>query len=297
MCTSCGCSGDGKARLTDLHSGAMVALEETQEHQHSQATPHTHGGDGHSHPHVHVHDPEKPHTHPHEQESGASHSHRHEKTVLLEQEILVRNNRLAERNRGWLAGRNILALNLMSSPGAGKTTLLERTIRDLAHEFPLHVIEGDQETVRDAERIRATGCRVVQINTGTACHLDAAMVARGLQQLDPPMNSAILIENVGNLVCPALFDLGERAKVVVVSVTEGEDKPIKYPHMFRASTLMLLNKIDLLPHVSFNLEHCQDYARQVNPRLQIAQISATRGDGLPEWYSWLRDQFRQRSAW
>jgi hydrogenase nickel incorporation protein HypB len=201
------------------------------------------------------------------------------------------NNQLAERNRGWLAGRKALALNLVSSPGAGKTTLLERTIRDLAHEFPLHVIEGDQETVNDAERIRATGCRVVQINTGSGCHLDAAMLSRALEQLDPPLNSIILIENVGNLVCPALFDLGERAKVLIASVTEGEDKPLKYPHMFRASTLMLLNKIDLLPYVSFDVGRCLEYARQVNPNLRILQISATRGDGLTEWYSWLRAQF------
>src|SRR5208283_6134097 len=149
-----------------------------------------------------------------------------------------------ERNRGWLAGRNILALNLVSSPGAGKTTLLERTIRDLSGDLPLNVIEGDQETTNDAERVRATGCRVVQINTGAGCHLDAMMVARGLEQLDPPLSSVVMIENVGNLVCPALFDLGEHAKVVIASVTEGDDKPIKYPHMFRAGTVMLLNKVD-----------------------------------------------------
>jgi hydrogenase nickel incorporation protein HypB len=295
MCTSCGCSDDSKARLTDLQSGETVALTEGPGHEHSPATPHTHGVDGHSHPHTHLHDHHEHHAHPHEHETGAGHVHAHGRTVLLEQELLARNNRLAERNRGWLAGRKILALNLVSSPGAGKTTLLERTIRDLANEFPLHVIEGDQETVHDAERIRATGCRVVQINTGTGCHLDAAMVACGLEQLDPPMNSAVLIENVGNLVCPALFDLGERAKVVIVSVTEGEDKPIKYPHMFRASTLMLLNKIDLLPYVTFDVDRCVEYARQVNPHLQIAQISATSGVGLAEWYGWLRSQFRQRS--
>ena len=289
MCTSCGCSDDGKARLTDLQSGERVALAEDHEHEH------THGGDGHSHPHTHMHDHHEQHAHQHEHGTDAGHAHVHGTTVLLEQQLLARNNRLAERNRGWLAGRNILALNLVSSPGAGKTTLLERTIRDLAHEFPLHVIEGDQETIHDAERIRATGCRVVQINTGTGCHLDAAMVGRGLEQLDPPMNSAVLIENVGNLVCPALFDLGERAKVVIVSVTEGEDKPLKYPHMFRASTLLLLNKIDLLPYVAFNVDRCSEYARQVNPHLQMAQISATRGDGLAEWYDWLRGQFRQRS--
>jgi hydrogenase nickel incorporation protein HypB len=212
---------------------------------------------------------------------------------VLEQAILERNGRLAERNRGWLAGRNILALNLVSSPGAGKTTLLERTIRELGKEMPLHVIEGDQQTLNDARRIEAAGCPVVQINTGTACHLDAAMISRALQQLDPPMNSVVMVENVGNLVCPALFDLGERAKVVIMSVTEGDDKPIKYPHMFRASSLMLLNKIDLLPYVQFDVARCLEYARQVNPKLQVLQLSASRGDGMAEWYGWLREQLGQ----
>ena len=210
--------------------------------------------------------------------------------ISLEQEVLARNNRLAERVRGWLAGRDILALNLVSSPGAGKTTLLERTIRDLGGEMPISVIEGDQQTLNDAERIQATGCRVVQINTGTACHLDASMIARALQQLDPPRDSVVMIENVGNLVCPALFDLGERAKVVVVSVTEGDDKPIKYPHMFRASEVMILNKIDLLPYVQFDVERCIAFARQVNPKIHVIQLSATRGDHLDDWYGWLREQ-------
>jgi hydrogenase nickel incorporation protein HypB len=285
MCTTCGCSGDGEARLTDLQSGETVALHETDhEHEHSHGTEHVH-------PHVHEHGPHGPHTHHHAEQTHAGHVHVQGSTILLEKEILARNNQLAERNRGWLAGRKILALNLVSSPGAGKTTLLERTIRDLAHELPLNVIEGDQESVQDAERIRATGCRVVQINTGSGCHLDAAMLARALEQLDPPLSSVLLIENVGNLVCPALFDLGERAKVLIVSVTEGEDKPLKYPHMFRASSLMLLNKIDLLPYISFDIERCLQYARQVNPELRILQISATRGDGLAEWYGWLRSQF------
>ena len=210
-------------------------------------------------------------------------------TIELERQILARNDRLAERNRGWFAGRNILALNLVSSPGSGKTTLLERTIRGLGGDMTISVIEGDQQTSHDAERIQATGCRVVQINTGTACHLDAAMLARGLEQLQPPLDSIVMIENVGNLVCPALFDLGERAKVVIMSVTEGDDKPIKYPHMFRASSLMILNKIDLLPYVQFDVERCLAYARQVNPSLQILQLSATRGDGMEDWHRWLKD--------
>ncbi|MFM0213466.1 hydrogenase nickel incorporation protein HypB [Paraburkholderia sediminicola] len=206
----------------------------------------------------------------------------------MERDILAKNQLLAERNRGWLAGRSILALNLMSSPGAGKTTLLERTIHDLGGTLPLTVIEGDQATLNDAERIRATGARVVQINTGTGCHLDAEMASRALTQLDPPMHSVLMIENVGNLVCPALFDLGERAKVLILSVTEGEDKPIKYPHMFRACSLLLLNKIDLLPYLRFDVERCIDYARRVNPQIEILQVSAQSGEGMEAWYEWVR---------
>lgn len=245
MCTTCGCSDMNGARLTDLATGQTIDLNEAHEEQShrgqrtgpqletplssvalssvalsSVALEHEHDGHRHSHAHPHTHD-----------------DHEHSTTIALEQKILARNDRLAERNRGWLAGRNILALNLVSSPGAGKTTLLERTIRDVGQELAITVIEGDQQTLNDAERIQATGCRVVQINTGTACHLDANMLARGLEQLKPPLDSTVMIENVGNLVCPALFDLGERAKVVIVSVTEGDDKPIKYPHMFRAARL------------------------------------------------------------
>jgi hydrogenase nickel incorporation protein HypB len=211
-------------------------------------------------------------------------------TLVLEQAVLARNDSLAEANRAWFADRQILAVNLMSSPGAGKTTLLERTIKDLAGEIPLSVVEGDQETLLDAERIRATGTKVVQINTGAGCHLDADMVARGLRTLQPPDRSLLLIENVGNLVCPALFDLGERAKIVIMSVTEGQDKPLKYPQMFRAADLMILNKVDLIPYVSFDAERCITYARQVNPGLEVISLSATRGDGLGEWYQWLRNR-------
>lgn len=208
----------------------------------------------------------------------------------IERDVLDRNDRLAEYNRGWLAGRRVLALNLVSSPGAGKTTLLERTVRELGREFPVSVIEGDQETDRDAQRIRAAGCCAVQINTGVACHLDADMVARALDELDPVPGSLVFIENVGNLVCPALFDLGERAKVVVCSVPEGDDKPLKYPHMFRAGRVVLLNKIDLLPHVPFDLEHFLDGVRRVNPALAVIQTSALRGDGLADWYYWVREE-------
>jgi hydrogenase accessory protein HypB len=198
----------------------------------------------------------------------------------------------AARNRGWFEGRGILALNLVSSPGSGKTTLLERTLRDLKDEWPIGVVEGDQATARDAERIRATGCDAVQINTGAGCHLDADMLSRGLRELDPATNSVVLIENVGNLVCPALFDLGERCKVAILSVTEGEDKPLKYPHMFRASRLLLLSKIDLLPHVDFDVARCIDFARSVHPEIEVLQVSATTGAGLANWYEWLRQERR-----
>jgi hydrogenase nickel incorporation protein HypB len=208
--------------------------------------------------------------------------------ISLEHRLLAKNDELAERNRGWLTGRSIFAVNLMSSPGAGKTSLLERLLRDLRGEVPMSVIEGDQETLNDAARIRETGCDVVQINTGTGCHLDAEMLARGLGQLAPEPGSVVFIENVGNLVCPALFDLGEACKVVIMSVTEGEDKPLKYPHMFRASQLMILNKIDLLPHVSFDVERCVAAARSVNPELTVLLVSATRGDGVEPLYDWLR---------
>ncbi len=173
--------------------------------------------------------------------------------IELEARILAKNDARAQKNRAWFRGREILALNLVSSPGAGKTSLLERTIRDLGRELRLYVIEGDQATAHDSERIRAAGAPAVQVNTGSGCHLEADMIARGLQELRPSAGSIVMIENVGNLVCPALFDLGERAKAVILSVTEGEDKPLKYPHMFRAANLMILNKIDLLPHVDFDL--------------------------------------------
>jgi hydrogenase nickel incorporation protein HypB len=278
MCTECGCDDPADPTLLDLQSGESFTVNPMPRHDH---------GHGHDHDHPHDHDHHGAHDHSH------SHTHDHShggRTHHLEQDLLAKNNRLAERNRGWLAGRNVLALNLVSSPGSGKTTLLERTLRDIGKEVPFSVIEGDQATDRDARRIQATGCRVVQINTGAGCHLDAAMTARALERLDPPLGSVVLIENVGNLVCPALFDLGERTKVVVVSVTEGEDKPVKYPHMFRAASVLVLNKIDLLPHVSFDVESFLEFARQVNPALKVFQVSATRGDGLADWYAWLRAQ-------
>jgi hydrogenase nickel incorporation protein HypB len=231
-------------------------------------------------------EPDREHGHGHDH----GHDHQPTRVITLEQDILAKNDLLAARNRDWFAEHDILALNLLSSPGAGKTTLLERTIRDVGDELGLSVIEGDQETLLDAERIRATGRPAVQINTGSGCHLDAEMLARGLGALQPPDRSVVMIENVGNLVCPALFDLGERTKVVIMSVTEGADKPLKYPQMFRAAGVVILNKIDLLPYVDFDVARCVASVRQVNPQLSVLQLSATRGDGMDEWQAWLRAQ-------
>jgi hydrogenase nickel incorporation protein HypB len=261
MCVTCGCSDDNQTTITNMEN----------EHHHTHTLP-----DGTVITHSH-----------HHEEAPQIHAQIHNTTISLEQEILGKNNLLAAQNRGWFKGRNILALNLMSSPGAGKTTLLTRTINDLKNTLTISVIEGDQETTNDAEKIKSTGCQVVQINTGTGCHLDASMIEKGLQELNPPLNSVVMIENVGNLVCPALFDLGEGAKVVILSVTEGEDKPIKYPYMFRSSDIMILTKIDLLPYVNFDVQRCVKYARQVNPNMQIFQVSATTGAGLEDWYGWL----------
>jgi hydrogenase nickel incorporation protein HypB len=225
--------------------------------------------------------------------SGHNHDHHHEhssrsRTVAVEQAILAKNDHLADHNREWLATRDITAVNLMSSPGSGKTTLLERTIRGLAGTRAVSVIEGDQETLIDAERIKATGCPVVQINTGGGCHLDADMLARGLRALDPPAGSLVFIENVGNLVCPALFDLGERARAVIISVTEGDDKPLKYPHMFAAADVVVVNKIDLLAYVDFDLDACTARARSIRPGVEVMCLSARTGEGIDAWHEWLR---------
>lgn len=230
------------------------------------------------------------HGHGHDHAHGGDHGGGG-RVVSLEQDVLAGNDRLAARNRAELARRGILALNLMSSPGSGKTTLLVRTLTDLGPEQPISVVEGDQETLLDAERIGATGARVVQVNTGAGCHLDAAMLADAVTALAPPDGSLLLVENVGNLVCPALFDLGEAARVVVMSVTEGADKPLKYPHMFRTADLVLINKIDLLPYVDFDVARCVDGARRARPGVEVIEVSATRGDGLDAWYGWL-DQRR-----
>jgi hydrogenase nickel incorporation protein HypB len=211
-----------------------------------------------------------------------------DRTVILQQKVLAKNDEIAQRSREWLRSRGVLAVNLMSSPGAGKTTLLERTARELAGKLRLSVIEGDQETALDGRRIQAAGAAVVQINTGAGCHLDAAMVAEGLRALDPPSGSIVVIENVGNLVCPALFDLGEESKVVISSVTEGADKPVKYPNMFRQADLVLVNKIDLLPYVDFDTRSHAADLRRVSPTALMMQVSATTGQGIQGWYDWLR---------
>jgi len=217
------------------------------------------------------------------------HEHPHDdgRTVTLQQKILAKNDDLAQRNREWLRERGVLAINLMSSPGSGKTTLLERTSEHLAGKLALSVIEGDQETDLDADRIRSAGCEVVQINTGAGCHLDAAMVARALRTLDPPAGSAVVIENVGNLVCPALFDLGETARVVLASVTEGTDKPLKYPQMFRSADLVVITKTDLGPYVNFDPARFGEYVGQVSPRAIMISLSAVTGSGMASWSGWL----------
>lgn len=261
MCSTCGCGNPEGSRVYEAAS---------------------------DHPHVHEHGQDHGHSHGH----GHGHGHGHavavradptagEDTILLEQKVLAKNDGIAEKNRAWMRSHGITAVNLMSSPGAGKTTLLERTIREIGHEVA--VVEGDQETLLDANRIAATGARVVQVNTGAGCHLDASMLERALVELAPADDTLLLVENVGNLVCPALFDLGEQAKVVIVSVTEGDDKPLKYPHIFAAADLAVVNKSDLLPYVDFDLDVCARNARAVNPHLRLITLSAKTGEGMDRW--------------
>lgn len=238
-------------------------------------------GCGHTHEHTHDHSHEHDHGHEHE------HTHENETVISVEQDILSRNNAVAAANRALFAKKKILALNFVSSPGSGKTELLAATIRAVDKNYPIYVIEGDQQTENDADRIRQTGAPAFQINTGKGCHLDAAMVEHALYHLDPSDSSVLFIENVGNLVCPAEFDLGEAHKVAILSVTEGEDKPLKYPDMFRASDVLLINKIDLLPYVKFDIDKCEEYARRVNPKIRILRTSATTGQGLDTWLKYL----------
>ena len=236
-----------------------------------------------------------PHHHDHDHEHDHDHHHDHEhppRTLRVEESLLAKNDRLAERNRGRFSAFRLLVLNLVSSPGSGKTSILERTLADLGNELGFAVLEGDQQTANDADRIAATGVPVKQINTGAGCHLDAHMVGHGVDEFDLAATDILMIENVGNLVCPASFDLGEDHKVAVLSVTEGEDKPLKYPHMFRAADLLLINKIDLLPHLRFDLEKCKTFARQVNPQIEILELSCQTGAGMDAWYAWLRQEMK-----
>lgn len=219
------------------------------------------------------------------------HHHNHQQSIVaVEQDILLENNLLAERNRGYLEARNILAINLVSSPGSGKTTLLEKTLTDLKSGFDFFVIEGDQQTSLDADRIYATGTKVIQVNTGKGCHLDANMVQQAMKGMKLNDHAILFIENVGNLVCPAMFDLGEKERVVIMSVTEGEDKPLKYPEMFHTSTLCIINKTDLLPYVPFNMEKAKKYARSINHQLDIIELSCLTGTGMQDWYNWLQSK-------
>ena len=277
MCTTCGC-GAGEVKIDGENAD--------HEHEHVHAD-----GTRHSHDHAHEGDHGHEHSHTHEHRYAPAHSHAPgmgaRRMVQIEQDILAKNNAYAKQNRERLAERGIFTLNLVSSPGSGKTTLLCKTIEMLRGKASVSVIEGDQQTDQDAERIRATGAPAIQINTGKGCHLDAHMVGHAMEKLDLPEDSLLMVENVGNLVCPAAFDLGEAHKVVILSVTEGEDKPIKYPDMFRAATLMLLNKCDLLPYLSFKVDAAIEFARRVNPGIEVIQVSATTGQGMDEWLKWL----------
>ncbi|MBC8403488.1 MAG: hydrogenase nickel incorporation protein HypB [Candidatus Marinimicrobia bacterium] len=253
MCDTCGCGSD---EVTLRKPGEQPG--------------HSHTHDDHHHDHHHPHD--------------------HYHTIDVEQDVLSKNNLLAERNRGYFEALGVLALNLVSSPGSGKTTLLEKTIISLKEKINIAVIEGDQQTMRDADRIEKCGAPVVQINTGAGCHLDADMINSAVKILEPARDSLLMIENVGNLVCPALFDLGEAHKVVIISVTEGDDKPEKYPHMFAAADLCIINKTDLLPYVNFDQEKCKQRALQVNHNLQFIELSAKSGEGLEVWLEWIEKE-------
>ncbi|OIQ96290.1 hydrogenase isoenzymes nickel incorporation protein HypB [mine drainage metagenome] len=289
----------------DLHRGLDQSHESTGRHMHyhlhedGTAYQHVHDHDhGHGHSHAHAHD----HDHDATTHYGLGPAGAHapgmsqSRMVKIERDILSKNDGYAQENRGYLAEHGIFALNLVSSPGSGKTTLLVKTIGALNGSLPLAVIEGDQQTDNDAARIRATGAPALQINTGKGCHLDAYMVGRAMQQLKLSDDSLLLIENVGNLVCPASFDLGEAHKVAILSVTEGEDKPLKYPDMFRAADLMLLNKCDLLPYLAFDADLAVANARRVNPDIRVIRISATSGQGMEEWLDWIRAGCRQAVA-
>lgn len=257
MCGTCGCGEEGGVSI----------LKPGEEHQHDHNHNHHHHDHGHDHEHGHDH-------------------HHHGTEIKMEQDILQKNNLLAERNRGYFEAKGIMAINLVSSPGSGKTTLLEKTIKTLSKDKQVFVIEGDQQTFNDAKRIEEAGAPVVQVNTGSGCHLDAQMINSAVKKLEVADNSLLLIENVGNLVCPSMFDLGESKRVVIMSTTEGEDKPIKYPNMFQSSHLCIINKTDLLPYVDFDMEKAREYALRVNHHLEFIEVSAKTGEGLEKFVEW-----------
>lgn len=315
MCTTCGCASGERSIEGDEHHhhDHEHGHHHHHDHHHDDAHHHhepatvvihhhhyySHHGDVHHH-YTGVADagtftPEvQPHTQDLHYGHGPAGGHTpgmgQRRLLQIEQDVLSKNNHLAAHNREHFAVQNILVLNLVSSPGSGKTTLLTATLRCLADRISCAVIEGDQQTSNDAERIRATGVPAIQVNTGKGCHLDAQMIHDAAHRLTLLDNSLLFIENVGNLVCPASFDLGERHKIAVLSVTEGEDKPLKYPHMFAASTLMIINKIDLLPYVNFSVEQCVENARKVNPGIQVITLSAVSGEGMETWLNWLEEQ-------
>ncbi len=299
MCTVCGC-GEGETRIEGQevshdHAHDHHYHHHDHEHSHAHGHHHHHGDHDHTHDHDHEHGHHQ-HTHGHHHDYGQGPAHAHapgmsqSRMVQIEQDILGKNNQYASANRQLFQERAILALNLVSSPGSGKTTLLTRSIDDLKAELPITVIEGDQQTANDADRIRETGVTALQINTGKGCHLDAHMVGHAMESLKPDDNSLLFIENVGNLVCPAAFDLGEAHKVAILSVTEGEDKPLKYPDMFHAADLMILNKVDLLPYLDFDVAKCIEFAKRVNPDIEVLQLSAKSGEGMDAWYAWIKSR-------
>jgi hydrogenase nickel incorporation protein HypB len=284
MCTTCGCSSDeNEIRFTKIgekhfhsHSGHYHHHDHDHDHHHEHHHDHDHDNDDHDHHHDHFH------------------NHSHEISVVqLEKDILYKNQLTAERNRGFFEALNIFSINLVSSPGSGKTSLLERTISDLKDKIAFSVIEGDQQTTNDADRIHKLNVPVIQINTGKGCHLDSEMISKAVKELKPIQDSVLMIENVGNLVCPAMFDLGELKRIVIISVTEGEDKPLKYPDMFLGSQICIINKIDLLPYLKFDLEKLKEYAKQVNPHLTFFEVSAASGEGLAVWYDYLTKSIKQ----
>ncbi len=288
-------------------SGAPAHAEPaTHAHRHDHDHEHGHEHEHHHHDHEHEHDHHHHAFEPQQQGDdlhyghGPAHAHApgmsQHKMVQIEQDILGKNNAIAAHNRAHFQADKQLVLNLVSSPGSGKTTLLTETVKQLFGQLPVAVIEGDQQTANDADRIRATGVPAIQVNTGKGCHLDAAMVDTAYHRLELDAGGVLFIENVGNLVCPASFDLGESHKVAILSVTEGEDKPLKYPDMFAAADLVLINKTDLLPHLNFDLPRCIESARQVNPNIEVICLSATSGEGMERWLSWIAERVASKEA-